>query len=156
MSDLINLNFTVNGEKKHIKLDPSMTLLEILRNILKLTGTKEGCGKGECGSCTVLLNGKAVNACLVIASQLEEAEIITIEGLGKGEEIHPIQKAFIEEGAVQCGFCIPGMIMSAKALLDENPHPSEEEIKWGISGNLCRCTGYSKIVSAIEKAAKER
>jgi len=142
--------------KKHIKLDPSMTLLEILRNILKLTGTKEGCGKGECGSCTVLLNGKAVNACLVIASQLEEAEIITIEGLGKGEEIHPIQKAFIEEGAVQCGFCIPGMIMSAKALLDENPHPSEEEIKWGISGNLCRCTGYSKIVSAIEKAAKER
>jgi len=95
MSDLINLNFTVNGEKKHIKLDPSMTLLEILRNILKLTGTKEGCGKGECGSCTVLLNGKAVNACLVIASQLEEAEIITIEGLGKGEEIHPIQKAFI-------------------------------------------------------------
>jgi len=91
-----------------------------------------------------------------IASQLEEAEIITIEGLGKGEEIHPIQKAFIEEGAVQCGFCIPGMIMSAKALLDENPHPSEEEIKWGISGNLCRCTGYSKIVSAIEKAAKER
>ncbi len=154
MSELIDLNFIVNGEKKHISIDPSMTLLEILRHTLKLTGTKEGCGKGECGTCTVLMNGKAVNACLVLGSQLEGTEILTVEGVSNGRELHSLQKSFIEEGAVQCGFCIPGMIISAKALLDENPSPTEEEIKRGISGNLCRCTGYTKIVSAIQKASE--
>jgi carbon-monoxide dehydrogenase small subunit len=154
MSELIELNFIVNGEKKNITIDPSMTLLEILRNTLKLTGTKEGCGKGECGTCTVLMNGKTVNACLVPGSQLEGMEILTIEGVSKGRDLHPLQKSFIEEGAVQCGFCIPGMIISAKALLDENPSPTQEEIKRGISGNLCRCTGYTKIVSAIQKASE--
>ena len=154
MSELIDLNFIVNGEKKHISIDPSMTLLEILRHTLKLTGTKEGCGKGECGTCTVLMNGKAVNACLVLGSQLEGTEILTVEGVSNGRELHSLQKSFIEEGAVQCGFCIPGMIISAKALLDENPSPTEEEIRRGISGNLCRCTGYTKIVSAIQKASE--
>jgi len=154
MSELIDLNFIVNGEKKHISIDPSMTLLEILRHTLKLTGTKEGCGKGECGTCTVLMNGKAVNACLVLGSQLEGTEILTIEGVSNGRELHSLQKSFIEEGAVQCGFCIPGMIISARALLDENPSPTEEEIRRGISGNLCRCTGYTKIVSAIQKASE--
>ena len=154
MSELIDLNFIVNGEKKHISIDPSMTLLEILRHTLKLTGTKEGCGKGECGTCTVLMNGKAVNACLVLGSQLEGTEILTVEGVSNGRELHSLQKSFIEEGAVQCGFCIPGMIISAKALLDENPNPTEEEIRRGISGNLCRCTGYTKIVSAIQKASE--
>lgn len=154
MSELIDLNFIVNGEKKHISIDPSMTLLEMLRHTLKLTGTKEGCGKGECGTCTVLMNGKAVNACLVLGSQLEGTEILTVEGVSNGRELHSLQKSFIEEGAVQCGFCIPGMIISAKALLDENPNPTEEEIRRGISGNLCRCTGYTKIVSAIQKASE--
>lgn len=154
MSELIDINFIVNGEKKNIFIDPSMTLLEILRYTLKLTGTKEGCGKGECGTCTVLLNGKTVNACLVLASQLEGTEILTVEGLRKDGELHPLQKSFIEDGAVQCGFCIPGMIISAKALLDENPSPTEAEIRRGISGNLCRCTGYSKIISAIQKVSE--
>ncbi|MEQ8190528.1 MAG: (2Fe-2S)-binding protein [Candidatus Eremiobacterota bacterium] len=153
MSEIIDLNFIVNGEKKKISIDPSMTLLEILRHTLKLTGTKEGCGKGECGTCTVLMNGKTVNACLVLGSQLEGTEILTVEGVSNGRELHSLQKSFIEEGAVQCGFCIPGMIISAKALLDENPSPTDEEIRRGISGNLCRCTGYTKIVSAIQKAS---
>ena len=151
----MEVKITINGNKKTLDIDPSMTLLEILRKKLLLTGTKEGCGKGECGSCTVIMNGKTVNSCLVLGSQIDGAEITTIEGLSDGEKIHPIQKAFIEEGAVQCGFCIPGMIMSSKALLDENPDPSEEEIRKGISGNLCRCTGYTKIVAAVKKAAKE-
>jgi len=149
----MELNFTVNDIKRKLTIDPSMTLIEILRKELKLTGTKEGCGKGECGSCTVIMNGKTVNACLVIGSQLEGAEITTIEGLAKEGQLHPVQEAFIDAGAVQCGFCIPGMVISAKALLDENPEPSEEEIRVGISGNLCRCTGYSKIVDAVKKAA---
>jgi len=151
----MEVTFIINGDKKTLNIDPSMTLIEILRKELKLTGTKEGCGKGECGSCTVIMNGKTVNSCLVLGSQIDGSEITTIEGLSKKGELHPLQKAFIEEGAVQCGFCIPGMIMSAKSLLDENPDPTEEEIREGISGNLCRCTGYSKIIEAIQKAAKE-
>jgi len=151
----MEVTFIINGDKKTLNIDPSMTLIEILRKELKLTGTKEGCGKGECGSCTVIMNGKTVNSCLVLGSQIDGSEITTIEGLSKNGELHPLQKAFIEEGAVQCGFCIPGMIMSAKSLLDENPDPAEEEIREGISGNLCRCTGYSKIIEAIQKAAKE-
>ncbi len=151
----MEVTFIINGDKKTLNIDPSMTLIEILRKELKLTGTKEGCGKGECGSCTVIMNRKTVNSCLVLGSQIDGSEITTIEGLSKKGELHPLQKAFIEEGAVQCGFCIPGMIMSAKSLLDENPDPTEEEIREGISGNLCRCTGYSKIIEAIQKAAKE-
>jgi len=149
----MEVTFIINGDKKTLNIDPSMTLIEILRKELKLTGTKEGCGKGECGSCTVIMNGKTVNSCLVLGSQIDGSEITTIEGLSKNGELHPLQKAFIEEGAVQCGFCIPGMIMSAKSLLDENPDPAEEEIREGISGNLCRCTGYYKIIKAIEKAS---
>jgi carbon-monoxide dehydrogenase small subunit len=141
----------VNGEEREVAVEPRQTLLEILRNDLGLTGTKEGCGNGNCGTCTVLLDGKAVSSCLILAIEVEEQEITTIEGLAKAGEIHPLQKAFIEEGAIQCGFCSPGMILTAKAFLDANPHPTEAEARQAISGNLCRCTGYDKIVRAILK-----
>lgn len=150
----IKTSFIVNGKKVEIDCNPDSTLLEVLRDKLHLTGTKHGCGVGECGACTVILNGKAVNSCLVLAASVEGQEVITIEGIAK-DDLHPIQRAFIEEGAVQCGFCTPGMILSAKALLDENPIPSQEEVKVAISGNLCRCTGYNQIVSAVLKASKE-
>lgn len=128
----------------------------MIREDLLLTGTKRGCDSGECGACTVIMNGKAVNSCLVLATELEGAEITTIEGLGKySEELHPLQKAFIEKGAVQCGFCTPGVIMTAKAFLDLNPQPTEDEVRDAISGNLCRCTGYAKIVKAILASAEE-
>jgi len=151
---VIKIKFTVNSEEREIVTEPTRTLLSILREELGLTGTKEGCGKGECGACTVIMDGKPVPSCLVLACQLDGCEITTIEGLSENGNLDPLQKAFIEEGAVQCGFCIPGMIMSAKALLMRNPSPTEDEIKEAISGNLCRCTGYTKIVKAIEKAAK--
>ncbi len=151
---MIKIKFTVNSEEREIVTEPTRTLLSILREELGLTGTKEGCGKGECGACTVIMDGKPVPSCLVLACQLDGCEITTIEGLSENGNLDPLQKAFIEEGAVQCGFCIPGMIMSAKALLMRNPSPTEDEIKEAISGNLCRCTGYTKIVKAIEKAAK--
>jgi len=125
-----------------------------LRDDLGLTGTKEGCGKGECGACTVLIDGKPVNSCLMFAYQANGSKVTTIEGLEENGELHPLQEAFVEEGAVQCGFCTPGMIMAAKAILDANPKPTREEIRQGISGNLCRCTGYVKIINAIEAAAK--
>lgn len=141
----------VNGEEREVTVEPRQTLLEILRNDLGLTGTKEGCGNGNCGTCTVLLDGKAVSSCLILAIEVEGQEITTIEGLAKAGEIHPLQKAFIEEGAIQCGFCSPGMILTAKAFLDVNPHPTEAEARQAISGNLCRCTGYDKIVRAILK-----
>jgi carbon-monoxide dehydrogenase small subunit len=141
----------VNGEEREVAVEPRQTLLEILRNDLGLTGTKEGCGNGNCGTCTVLLDGKAVSSCLILAIEVEGQEITTIEGLAKAGEIHPLQKAFIEEGAIQCGFCSPGMILTAKAFLDANPHPTEAEARQAISGNLCRCTGYDKIVRAILK-----
>lgn len=141
----------VNGEEREVAVEPRQTLLEILRNDLGLTGTKEGCGNGNCGTCTVLLDGKAVSSCLILAIEVEGQEITTIEGLAKAGEIHPLQKAFIEEGAIQCGFCSPGMILTAKAFLDVNPHPTEAEARQAISGNLCRCTGYDKIVRAILK-----
>ncbi|OYD13754.1 (2Fe-2S)-binding protein [candidate division WOR-3 bacterium JGI_Cruoil_03_44_89] len=150
----MKIKFTVNSEEREIVTEPTRTLLSILREELGLTGTKEGCGKGECGACTVIMDGKPVPSCLVLACQLDGCEITTIEGLSENGNLDPLQKAFIEEGAVQCGFCIPGMIMSAKALLMRNPSPTEDEIKEAISGNLCRCTGYTKIVKAIEKAAK--
>jgi len=149
----MELDFTVNGKRVQITVPARMTLLELLREKLSLTGTKEGCGRGDCGACTVILDGDAVNSCLVLAGSLQGKKVLTIEGLSDGE-LAPIQKAFLEEGAVQCGFCTPGMIMSAKALLDKNSTPSREEIKRGIAGNLCRCTGYQKIINAVARAAE--
>ena len=146
----------MNGEQRELDVEPTKSLLSVLRDDLFLTGTKRGCDSGECGACTVLMNGKAVNACLVLAGELDGAEIVTIEGLSRSvDELHPLQKAFIEKGAVQCGFCTPGVIMTAKAFLDVNPQPTEDEVRDAISGNLCRCTGYSKIVSAILASAEE-
>ncbi len=149
------IHFRLNGKNVSIPAKPVRILLDVLREDFGLTGTKEGCGKGECGACTVLMDGKAVNSCLIPTNKLEGKSIVTIEGLSKGGKLDKIQQAFISEGAVQCGYCIPGMIMTTKALLKENPHPTREEIKYGISGNLCRCTGYKKIVAAIEKCSKK-
>lgn len=146
--------FTINGKETEVEVSPTMRLIDVIRDVLNLTGTKEGCGEGECGACTVLIDGKPVNSCLVLVGQVQGKSITTIEGLNQGKELHPLQKAFIEEGAIQCGYCTPGMILSAKALLDENPNPSEEDIKRAISGNLCRCTGYKKIVQAIKVASQ--
>lgn len=148
------IRFVLNGERIEIETDPSRTLLDVLRNDFGLTGTKSGCGEGDCGVCTVLLDGKAVNSCLTLIGKVEGREVTTIEGLAKNGKLHPLQEAFVEYGAIQCGFCSPGMILSAKALLDENPSPSEDEIREAIAGNLCRCTGYTKIVEAIEAAAR--
>jgi len=149
MSEKMILRMKVNGKTVEAWVDPTWTLLRVLREELGLTGTKEGCGQGDCGACTVIMNGKAVQACLVLALQAEGKEVETIEGLGTPEKLHPLQASFLNNGAVQCGFCTPGMLMSAVALLRKNPRPSEEEIKKGISGNLCRCTGYVKIIKAI-------
>ncbi|MGI9861687.1 (2Fe-2S)-binding protein [Moorella naiadis] len=147
-------NLKVNGQEYRVEAPADITLLELLREYLGLTGTKEGCGKGECGACTVLLDGQAVNSCLIPAAKAEGAEVLTIEGLAAPDgKLDPIQEAFITEGAVQCGFCTPGMILSAKVLLDSNPHPDREAIKVALAGNLCRCTGYAKIITAVEKAA---
>lgn len=148
------LKMIVNGDPVEVAVDPTWTLLRVIREELILTGTKEGCGIGDCGACTVLLDGKPVNSCLVLALQAEGKEVRTIEGLGTEENLDPLQESFIEYGAVQCGFCTPGMLISARALLDKNPHPTTEEIKLAISGNLCRCTGYVKIIQAIQKAAQ--
>ena len=146
---------TVNGEQREIFVAPWRTLIDVLRDDLGLTGVKEGCGNGNCGSCTVLLDGKPVNSCLVLIGEVEGREITTIEGLARGAELHPLQKSFIEEGAVQCGFCTPGVILNAKAFMDANPQPTEQEVRMAIAGNLCRCTGYDKIVRAIMKVAAE-
>ncbi len=136
-----------------VEIEPHLTLLQLLRDKLELTGTKEGCGMGECGACTVLLDGKSVNSCIFPAMEVDGKSVVTIEGLTDAQgKLHPIQKAFIEYGAIQCGFCTPGMVLSAKALLDENPKPTEAEIRTGIAGNLCRCTGYLQIVQAIKAA----
>lgn len=147
------INIKINGKNYKLKVDENMRLIDLLRDELRLTGTKEGCGEGECGACTVIMNGETVNSCIVMAFQADEKEVTTIEGLESKEGIHPIQKAFLEEGAVQCGFCTPGMILSAKSLLDKNPSPNKKEIKEAISGNLCRCTGYNKIVDATLRAS---
>ena len=152
MSKLM-IELTINGKKRKVKTTASTRLLDLLRDDLHLTGTKEGCGKGECGACTVIMNGELIASCLVLAPQADGAVITTIEGIGNGGHLDPIQEAFVETGAVQCGFCTPGMILAAKKLLKENPHPDEEEIKRGISGNLCRCTGYQKIFDAVKLAA---
>jgi carbon-monoxide dehydrogenase small subunit len=147
------IQFTLNGKSVSREVPAHRLLLDLLRDEIGLTGTKEGCGTGDCGACTVYLNGKAVNSCLVLSGELDGAEIITIEGLKIGEELHPIQKAFLEDGGAQCGYCTPGMLMMSKALLDENPNPTDEEIRFALSGNLCRCTGYAKIVQAVQDAA---
>jgi carbon-monoxide dehydrogenase small subunit len=152
MDHIIKLK--VNGVFHEVWVKSNETLLEVLRTKLGLTGTKRGCDVGDCGACTVIINGKAVPSCLVLAVDAVGKEIVTIEGLSEGDELHPLQKAFLEHGAIQCGYCTPGMIMAAKALLDENPDPTEDEVKMAISGNLCRCTGYIKIIEAIRAAAK--
>jgi len=139
----------INGYAYELEIEPQRTLLEVLRENLGLTGTKKGCDQGECGACTVLLDGEPVPSCLVLALDAQEKEVLTIEGLATDDGLHPIQQAFIDHGAFQCGFCTPGMIMSAKALLDDNPHPDEAAVKKAIAGNLCRCTGYNQIVEAI-------
>jgi carbon-monoxide dehydrogenase small subunit len=148
------LKLRVNGEDFELFAYPWKTLVRILREELNLTGAKEGCNTGSCGSCTVLIDGKAVKSCLVLASQAERGEILTIEGLSKGG-LHPLQQAFVDHFAIQCGYCTPGMVMAAKALLNENSDPTDEDVKYGLSGNLCRCTGYVKIVESVLAAGKE-
>ena len=148
------ISFKLNGKHMTVKCPPAYTLLEVLREQLQVTGPKEDCAKGECGACTVLMNGQPVCSCLVLVSQAQGADIITSEGLVKDGKPNPVQEAFVEEGAVQCGHCIPGMIVSASALLMRNPEPSPAEIKTALGGNLCRCTGYTKIIAAVQKAAK--
>jgi aerobic carbon-monoxide dehydrogenase small subunit len=147
------ISLFVNDEAYSLDVETDWTLLKVIREDLGLTGTKEGCGEGQCGSCTVLVDGKPVNSCLVLAVDVNGKSVMTIEGLAKDGKLHPIQAAFIEKGAIQCGFCTPGMILTAKGLLDKHPSPSEEEIRLGIAGNLCRCTGYAKIIEAIRTAA---
>ena len=149
------IKLTVNGRTEELATPSNRTLLELLREDLGLTGTKCGCEIGECGACTVLMDGKAVNACLVLAPQTDGATILTVEGLMKNDVLDPLQESFVEYGAVHCGFCTPGMIMSAKALLDANPHPEERDIRTAISGNLCRCTGYVQIVDAINNVRRK-
>ena len=149
------ISFTLNGEIIEVYADPAISLLHLLRNELGLTGTKEGCGEGECGACTVLLDGRAVNSCLVPAGKVQRRSVLTIEGLARGNQYHPLQEAFVEKGAVQCGFCTPGMIMSAYSLLQEKPEPTGHEIKTAISGNLCRCSGYKQIEEAVLDAAEK-
>ena len=148
-----HITFQLNGSRREVLVDPSQTLVRMLREDLGLTGTKNGCGEGDCGSCTVLLDDAPVNSCLVLAAQVDGHKVTTIEGLADGDKLHPLQTSFIENGAIQCGFCTPGMILSATALLDEQPDPSELDIRTAISGNLCRCTGYQKIVESIKAAA---
>jgi len=149
-----SIEFRVNGKKAQLSVGGNQTLLELLRDKLDLTGTKRGCDSGDCGACTVLVDGQPVNACLVLAAEVAGSDITTIEGLGQDDRLHPLQQAFVDYNAVQCGFCTPGMILMASALLDENPHPTEEDIRQYLQGNLCRCTGYGKIVQAIQAAVK--
>jgi aerobic carbon-monoxide dehydrogenase small subunit len=151
---LVPVRLTINGQAHDVLVEPWRTLLEVLRTDLGLTGTKENCLDAECGVCTVLLDGLAVNACIVLAVQCRERAVVTIEGLAVGDALHALQRAFIDEGAVQCGYCIPGMILAAKACLDENPDPTEAEIRESLAGNLCRCTGYQKIAEAVSSAAR--
>jgi carbon-monoxide dehydrogenase small subunit len=153
-SILIPICFTLNGERKEIKIPGGISALELIRDFLGLKGSKEGCGIGECGACTILVDGRAVNACLMFAAQLDGREVMTVEGLSRGDAFHPIQQSFARQHAVQCGFCTPGILMSTHALLTENPQPTRYEIVKAVSGNLCRCTGYQSILNAIEDAAK--
>ena len=148
------LTMTVNGETVEVAVEPSTILIDVLRDELGLIGVKEACGRGECGACTVILDGKAVTSCIIPAMKAMDKEVLTIEGLDNGGKLHPVQEAFVERGAIQCGFCTPGMVLSAKVLLDNNPNPTEQEVRVALSGNLCRCTGYVKIVDAVLAAAQ--
>lgn len=150
----VHVRVRLNGEWREVDVPPYYRLLDLIRTTFGLTGTKEGCGEGECGACTVLLDGMAVDSCLMMAFQADGRDVLTIEGLA-GDELHVLQQSFIDRGAVQCGYCTPGMILSAKALLDKNPRPTRQEIKVALSGNLCRCTGYQKILDAVETAANQ-
>ena len=152
---MIKVRMRLNGSWVEAETRPDRILLDFIREDLRLTGTKKGCEEGECGACTILMNGKAVASCLIPVLKADGAEILTVEGMGRKDRLHPLQQAFLEEGAVQCGYCTPGMLLSAKALLDENPEPTLEEVKEAISGNLCRCTGYTKIVRAIQAASEK-
>jgi carbon-monoxide dehydrogenase small subunit len=154
MAEKLKIKLKVNGAWREVETRPDRILLDLLREELGLTGTKKGCEAGECGACTVIMNGRAVLSCLIPALKADGAEITTIEGLAEEDRLHPLQQAFLEEGAVQCGYCTPGMLLAAKALLDENPEPSIDEVKRAISGNLCRCTGYTKIIRAIQSGAE--
>ena len=145
----------LNGRTIELSVEPGALVMDVLREVLHRTGTKEGCGTGDCGACTIIWNGKAVNSCLLLANRMDNAEIWTIEGMNQNDKLHPIQEAYIEEGATQCGFCTPGFIMRTKAFLEENPVPNKEDIKVGLSGNLCRCTGYVHIINAVQSAAKK-
>ncbi len=151
---MTTLDFTLNGEPLSLEIEDSIRLIDLLRDTLGLTGTKEGCGVGECGACTVIVNGKAVCSCITLAASLGGANVITIEGLSKNGELDAIQQAILDHHALQCGFCTPGIVMSAKALLDSNPNPTTEEIKEALSGNLCRCTGYQQVIEAVADAAE--
>ena len=149
------LNFTLNGKATSVEIKPNQRLLDVLRDNLHLTGTKEGCSVGECGACTVIIDGKAVTSCLTLAASVEGRNVVTIEGVADGDKLHPVQEAILRNNAQQCGYCIPGFVMSAKALLDENSDPTKEEIRRAISGNLCRCTGYEQLIESINEAAQE-
>ncbi|MDD5091284.1 MAG: (2Fe-2S)-binding protein [Candidatus Wallbacteria bacterium] len=150
----VSVTFTINGEKETRQVRTDMTLLKFIRETLLLTGTKEGCGEGECGACTVIMNGKAVHSCMVLAAEIDGADIQTVESLAGSGELDKLQLKFMEHGAVQCGFCTPGMLMTAKALLNSNPNPTKAQIKEAIAGNLCRCTGYKQIIAAIQDSSR--
>ena len=154
-TNTISLSFTVNGESKTVEAFPLARLLDVLREQLQLSGTKEGCGEGECGACTVVLNGEIVNSCLVPMAQVEGAQIRTIEGVAMGDDLHAVQQAFIEHGGAQCGICTPGMVLAAVELLSRNPNPTEDDIRTGLAGNLCRCTGYMKIFESVVRACQK-
>ena len=151
----IHVQTTINGEPAEFLANPGESLLDALRNTLNLTGTKEGCGSGDCGACTVIIDGRMTCSCLVLAAEAGGHQITTIEGIAQGDKLHPIQQKFLEHAALQCGFCTPGVIVAVKALLDKNPNPTETEIRFWLAGNLCRCTGYDKIVRAVQDAAAE-
>jgi len=150
----MRLSFRLNGRPAACDVDPNVRLLDLLRETFHLTGTKEGCGEGECGACTVLVDGRAVNSCLLLAPQIDGCDVRTIEGLADGDRLHPLQEAFVAAGAVQCGFCTPGFLISAYALLQDRPDPTDDEIRAAFEGNLCRCTGYEQIVDAVRSAAR--
>jgi len=151
--DTLHVRTSINGEPSEFLCEPAETLLEALRDRLSLTGTKEGCGTGDCGACSVLLNGRLVPSCLVLAAEVGGQDILTVEGIATGDELHPVQRSFLEHAALQCGVCTPGLIVATKALLDHNPSPTEQEARYWLAGNLCRCTGYDKIIRAVMDAA---
>ncbi len=154
MTNRIVIDVSINGERQDVLADERDSLLDMLRDRIGLTGSKEGCNNGNCGACSVILNGRLVNSCLVMAAELDGTEVLTVEGLAAADQLHPMQQAFLDEAALQCGICTPGLLVSAKALLDENPDPTEHEVRFWLAGNLCRCTGYDKIIRAVMVAAE--